>query len=250
MAKTSVKVFRTTTTGNLPNTTNIANTKFIDFGELALNGADFKMHSSNGSFLFEIGANVINQNVTGKLSLSGPFGDGTGSNGVSGYLLSSNGTSTIWVAPPSGSFSNGTAYTWSAVQSFNSNIVVTGISANGSFGTAAQVLTSNGTSTYWAAGGGGGGGVTFIPVEINVGSTPKYSGKFSLTGLSGLTIGKPVLMQQAVGPYTNKGTLADEAEMDQLSISASVTAANTIVAYWASARRVRGNFKFNYLVGA
>lgn len=37
----------------------------------------------------------------------------------------------------------------------NSSVTV-GVQANGSYGTAGQVLTSNGTATYWAAASGSG----------------------------------------------------------------------------------------------
>ena len=94
------------------------------------------------------------------------------------------------------------------------------------------------------------GRTTFVEVEKDLGSAALNSGRFTITGLSGLTIGKPVIISQAVGPYTGKGTLADEAEMDGVTVSASVTSATTITAYWNSARRVKGNFKFNYFVGA
>lgn len=95
----------------------------------------------------------------------------------------------------------------------------------------------------------GGAGVTLTTVEVNVGSVPKSGGTFTIAGAA-LTVGKPVLINQAVGPYTGKGTLADEAEMDQVNVAASVTDAATITAYWSSARRVKGNFKFNYQVSA
>jgi len=113
-------------------------------------------------------------------------------------------------------------------------------------------LTTNaGTDTITiAASGGGGGSPAFTIVEKDLGSNPRRDGKFTITGLSGLTIGKPVNISQAVAPYTNKGTLADEAEMDGLVVKAIVTAVDTITAYWNSATRVRGNFKFNYLIGA
>jgi len=94
-----------------------------------------------------------------------------------------------------------------------------------------------------------GGGLTLGTAEVNLGSAPKHGGKFTISG-SGLTVGKPVLIQQASGPYTGKGTRADEAEMDQVSVTAKVTDATTITAYWTSARRVRGNFKFDYQVSS
>lgn len=95
----------------------------------------------------------------------------------------------------------------------------------------------------------GGGAVSYTEVEQSVGSVPRLAGKFTIAG-SGLTIGKPVIISQAVGPYTGKGTRADEAEMDGLIVKAAVTAVDTITAYWNSATFVKGNFKFNYLVGA
>lgn len=96
----------------------------------------------------------------------------------------------------------------------------------------------------------GGSSAAFIEVEKDLGSAARTAGQFTITGLSGLTTGKPVNIFQAVAPYTGKGTLADEAEMDNISVKASVTAADTITAYWNADGYVKGNFKFNYLVGA
>jgi hypothetical protein len=87
-----------------------------------------------------------------------------------------------------------------------------------------------------------------ITVEKDLGALPRTSGTFDITGLSGLTPGTPVLIQQASGPYTGKGALADEAEMDALIVNAFVLDATTIRAYWhALSGFVIGNFKFNYL---
>lgn len=86
--------------------------------------------------------------------------------------------------------------------------------------------------------------------EVSLGATPlaKRSGHVQITGLAGLTPGKAVLIQQAAGPYTGKGTRADEAEMDLVEATAKVLNANTIDIYWNSRYRVRGNFKFQYAV--
>lgn len=112
MANNTIQVKRTSTTGRTPNTTSSANTQYIEAGELALNMADGILYSSNGSTLITIGSNLVNQSVTGTLT-------------------------------------------------------VKSISSNGSLGTSGQVLTSNGSSTYWAAGGGGGGGAS-----VTVSDTP------------------------------------------------------------------------------
>lgn len=46
-------------------------------------------------------------------------------------------------------------YTWSNTHGFTANVTIKGIIANSSLGSNGQVLTSNGTSTYWANGSGG-----------------------------------------------------------------------------------------------
>lgn len=81
---------------------------------------------------------------------------------------------------------------------------------------------------------------------------PLYSGTFDIAG-AGLTAGKPVLLQQAAGPYTGKGDQADEAEMDQLCCTGYVVNSTTIRAYWTCQPKcgpVSGNFKFQYAVSA
>jgi len=98
-------------------------------------------------------------------------------------------------------------------------------------------------------GAGASSGLALTTVEADLGSTPRWSGKFTITG-AGMTIGKPVYIQQAIGPYTGKGTLADEAEMDQLNLSAGVVSAVAIDVYWTSNTKAAGNFKFNYFIGS
>ena len=86
-------------------------------------------------------------------------------------------------------------------------------------------------------------------VEKNLGN-PANSGSFTISGLSGLTVGRPVLVHEAVGPYTGKGDMQDEAEMDQVIVAGIVTAADTIKCWWhvLGGFIVTGNFKFQYLV--
>ena len=86
-------------------------------------------------------------------------------------------------------------------------------------------------------------------VERDLGSLPRISGTFDITGLSGLTPGNPVMIHQTAGAYTGKGTLSDEAELDVLKVSAFVFDASTIRAYWHSLTgMVAGNFKFCYFI--
>ena len=94
----------------------VPNTSTLTIGELGLNLTDQKLFSSDGSSVFELGANVTTQYVYSTLSV--------GNSSVNTVINSSS-------------------------------ISVNSIIANGSVGTANQVLTSNGTSTYWSDPTGG-----------------------------------------------------------------------------------------------
>lgn len=99
---------------------------------------------------------------------------------------------------------------------------------------------------------GGSGSFSLTTVEKDLGSIPRYSGTFDITGLSGLTPDAPVLIVQAAGPYTGKGDRQDEAEMDLATATGYVVDANTIRVYWTCASGngpLAGNVKFNYVVG-
>jgi hypothetical protein len=115
-------------------------------------------------------------------------------------------------------------------------------------------ITFPGTTTTFLRGDG----VFAVPasigwttVEVSLGSAPsaRRAGKFTITG-AGMTVGNPVSIQQASGPYTGKGTRNDEAEMDQVLVVGKVISAVAIECFWKSDQRVRGNFKFNYSIGA
>jgi hypothetical protein len=109
MPNNKIQIKRTSVSGKTPNTTN------IDVGELALNVSDGIMYSTNGSVVFEIGANNVNARVTGTLT-------------------------------------------------------VNAVSANGSLGSAGQVLHSNGSTVYWDADDGGGGGGNYTASNTAPGS--------------------------------------------------------------------------------
>ena len=101
MANNRFQFKRTSTSGLLPNTTNSANNSYIAAGEFAVNLTDKKVVSSDGSAVFEVGANVINQTVTGTLSVNAISASGT--LGTNGYVLTTNGTASYWA--PAGSTS-------------------------------------------------------------------------------------------------------------------------------------------------
>ena len=118
---------RTTISGRTPNTTNSANTSFIDAGELAINLVDGILYSSNGTVSFEVGANLsslrVGSNVvinstslfignssvntfitsstlsTANVNITGSFLLG-GSPGTSFYVATSNGSTASWQPIP------------------------------------------------------------------------------------------------------------------------------------------------------
>lgn len=93
-------------------------------------------------------------------------------------------------------------------------------------------------------------GFSFITVEVDMGGEPKEAGTFDITGLSGLTAGKQVLISQAAAAYTGKGDLTDEAEFELATATAYVFDATTIRVYWRAGRdsHLAGNVKWNYAV--
>lgn len=95
--------------------------------------------------------------------------------------------------------------------------------------------------------GGGGGGSIATEVEVNLGTDSHVSGSFVISGLAGLTLGQPIMIQQTAGPYTNKGTLEDVAE-EPVWCTARVASTSSINVYWQSSRPLSGNVKFAYLV--
>jgi hypothetical protein len=92
------------------------------------------------------------------------------------------------------------------------------------------------------------GSVSVTTAEVNISTIAKNSGSFQITGLSGLTPNKQVIISQAAGPYTGKGNMADETEMDSVAVNGYVLNSTTIICYWNSATKVAGNFKFNYFI--
>ena len=138
MANNLIQIKRTSVSGRAANTNTLPNP-----GELALNMADGILYSTNGSFVFEIGANNTNARVTGNLTVNTVIASGT--SGLAGQVLTSNGTGSYWANVSTGGFTNG--------QSISvNNFEITGtVSAGSSNGTSGQVLTSTGTGVQWVA---------------------------------------------------------------------------------------------------
>lgn len=108
----------------------------------------------NTSGAFTIGGNITyNANLTiastGELIITNGAGIIANSTlGVSGQVLTTNGTSVYW---SSAGVNTAAQYSWTNTHTFNANVTLGGaLIANGSPGTANQILFSNGTTTFWA----------------------------------------------------------------------------------------------------
>ena len=81
--------------------------------------------------------------------------------------------------------------------------------------------------------------------DVDLGNTAS-AGRFVITG-SGFDSSKRVVINLAPAPYTGKGSLTDEAEMDALTVIGSVLNTTTIECFWhAIPGPVRGHFNFQY----
>ena len=88
MAGNLIQVKRTSVSGRAPTTSN------LNTGELALNMADGILYSSDGSRVFELGANLTNSSVSGNLAIHSLIANN--STGVAGQVLTTNSTGTFW----------------------------------------------------------------------------------------------------------------------------------------------------------
>jgi hypothetical protein len=97
MSNTTLQIKRTSISGRAANSSTLTSP-----GELALNMADGILYSTNGSIVFEIGANNTNARVSNTLIITRLNANGT--LGLDNQILTSNGTVAYWA---NGGFSNG-----------------------------------------------------------------------------------------------------------------------------------------------
>jgi hypothetical protein len=161
MANNLIQVKRTSVSGRVPNTS------ILHTGELALNMADGILYSSNGTAVFEVGANNTNATVSGNLVINKLVANGY--SGSAGQVLVSNGTSAYW----------STTYTESASAPLNANF------GDKWFNTDTAVLltyTYDPNGNQWVEFGAGG----FIGQQGYTGSTG-FTGSTGTTGYTGST---------------------------------------------------------------
>jgi len=162
MANNIIQFKRTSTSGNLPNTTNSANGSYIPAGAFAVNLTDYTVVSSNGTSIFYIGANVPNQFISGTSNFGNTSANiviNSTSIAISTGSLSNNiiNASGMFINGTSYNITNGNPYNWSATQTYSANIVVTGSSSS-------QILVGNSTGNvtigYMSASG------SISPIQI------------------------------------------------------------------------------------
>jgi hypothetical protein len=166
-----------------------------------------------------------------------PTGNGSGLSGI---------TATQVGAPAGSGTSTGTNTGDNATNSQYSGLAA---SKQDTLVSGTNIKTINGATILGAGNLTVSGGSTIDTVEVDLGSEPVPNGEFTITG-AGFTVGKPVIITQAPGAYTGKGSYPDEIELDQLTVAAYIFDSTTIKCNWGSNTRVRGNVKFNYMVGA
>lgn len=110
-----------------------------------------------------------------------------------------------------------------------------------------RICLKNDSDAYaWETIGGSPATLAMTVTTIDLGTSPLRSGSFTIT-TSGLTTGDPILITQIPGPYSGKGTRADEAEMGIMAISGVAESATTIRCYWTSNDRMQGNVRVAWI---
>ncbi|MEI8285794.1 MAG: hypothetical protein WCG15_00705, partial [Actinomycetes bacterium] len=162
MANNTIQIKRTSVTGRAANSTTLTNA-----GELALNMVDGIMYSTNGTTVFEVGANLTNARITSGLVLDNDKRiyfrtKNTAANAMFVQQVDDNfvfysTNSTYQPRPVWSIFANSDSsnLSFSVPIVFNTNVYLgtATLIANSSAGTSGQVLTSNGTSTFWSTPG-------------------------------------------------------------------------------------------------
>lgn len=114
-------------------------------------------------------------------------------------------------------------------------------------GAGVTAAVASGVATITVAGDGGGLTLTAFSQDLGVSDR---AGTFDITGLSGLTADKPVLIMQTAAPISSKGDARDELELDPIQASGYVVNSTTIRVYWWAPSVVVGTYNFAYGVSA
>lgn len=224
-----VLIKRTAVAGRVPNTS------VLDTGELALNMADKVLYGSDGSTIFEIGANLTNLSVntvtvgnssvnstinSTAVSLTTLFANGT--QGADGEALFSNGTVSYWGSTAGLTTNLNATFAWTNTHTFSNTVTFNSIvNANNASGANGQVLTSNSTGgVYWANSTGGGADLEVKSYVYNiVSNTTVITGADSTGGVLTYILGREDV-------YLNGIKLVEGDDYTQTSTSTITLTAN------------------------
>jgi len=141
-----------------------------------INSTAFTGTANNTSFVGTVSA----ANVVSNAQLTANLANYQTTAGLSANVatLSSNNASYLGGVAAASYVNTSGAYTRTGVTTFSANLIISttaGISANGSFGTANQVLTSNGSTVYWSTVSGGGGGSVNVAAQYTWTNTQTFT---------------------------------------------------------------------------
>ncbi len=88
-----------------------------------------------------------------------------------------------------------------------------------------------------------GGAITPTLIEVDLGATPVWEGKFTITD-GDIDTSSMVFCWQAPGPYTGKGTLADEARLTPVHVLAVESRLGEAIVYWQTLPIVVDSLKY------
>jgi len=177
LANNIFQVKRTSTSGRTPNTTSSSNSQYINAGEFALNMTDQILYTSDGTNLITVGANTVNHNVTGNLTVKAIVANN--SLGTANQVLTSNGSTVYWstVSGGGGGSALPARQIYTANGSVNTFTVTGGYYANNLDVYLNGVKLVNGTDVNTASGS------TFTIL----GSNPPNNAVIEVVGTSALT---------------------------------------------------------------
>jgi hypothetical protein len=121
--------------------------------------------------------------------------------GTAGQVLTSNGTSTYWSTT---SVNTAISYNWtnthsySNIVSFSNTVTISAVRANTTLGTAGQVLTSNGTSTYWST-----PSAVDTSGQYNFSNTITFSNTVTMSAVTATSFTTPTLSLSTFNNATN-----------------------------------------------
>ena len=166
-------------------------------------------YGSAGQVLTSNGTTLYWSSVGG----SGTVTSVASGNGLIGGPITSSGT--LYVLANNGIVANSTgifvdtaySYNWSNTHTFTNTVFLNAVSSNGSLGTAGQVLTSNGSDTYWSTPATSSNGtiVGNSQVFTTNGTSNAFTLSYAINNISDLVVSLNGLIQTPTTHYTVSG---------------------------------------------